>query len=249
MNTHHIDTTIWSQLEKSITTPKETTESAIEFQLARAGIFDDIEKMFEQRPAMELKVKRNKERVHGLDSRKAYNLSKLQFALARKCDAKCFRLDIFITSITRKVPFNEIVPRIKAMDSYFDDEQVLTNLIKFAPTAEEMGKLAPYAKSESKQERLELSIPDQFCIEMMGIKRFKERADCMLFRCTFRDRYHQLHKQMTAIFDASLSMKNAKAFRDLLHLILLLGNFLNGNTYRGGAFGIRIASINKVSID
>jgi hypothetical protein len=29
-------------------------------------------------------------------------------------------------------------------------------------------------------------------------------------------------------------------------LVLLLGNFLNGNTYRGGAFGIKIASINKV---
>ncbi|KAI8139173.1 formin homology 2 domain-containing protein [Fennellomyces sp. T-0311] len=228
MNTHHIDTTIWSQLEKSITTPKENTEASVEFQLARAGIFDDIEKMFEQRPAMELKVKKNKERVHGLEPRKAYNLN------------------IFITSITRKVPFNDIAPRIKGMDSYFDDEQVLTNLIKFAPTAEEMGKLAQYAKSESKQERLELSVPDQFCIEMMGIKRFKERAECMLFRSTFRDRYHQLHKQMTAIFDASLSMKNAKAFRDLLHLILLLGNFLNGNTYRGGAFGIRIASINKL---
>lgn len=31
-----------------------------------------------------------------------------------------------------------------------------------------------------------------------------------------------------------------------LQLILLLGNFLNGNTFRGGAFGIRIGSINKV---
>lgn len=31
-----------------------------------------------------------------------------------------------------------------------------------------------------------------------------------------------------------------------MQLVLLLGNFLNGNTYRGGAFGIKIASINKV---
>ena len=157
-------------------------------------------------------------------------------------------IDIFITSITRKVPFNDIATRIKGMDPSFDDEQILSNLIKYAPTAEEMGKLSPYVSSESKHDRQDLSLPDQFCLEVMDIKRFKERVECMLFRTTFRDRYHQLHKQMTAIFDASLSLKNAKAFGELLHLILLLGNFLNGNTYRGGAFGIKISSINKVKI-
>lgn len=51
---------------------------------------------------------------------------------------------------------------------------------------------------------------------------------------------------MTAVFDASLSLKSAVNFKRLLHLILLLGNFLNGQTYRGGAFGFKIASINKL---
>ena len=152
-------------------------------------------------------------------------------------------LDIFITSIARKIPFNDIVPRIKYMDAVFDDEQILNNLIRFAPTTEEMEKLKPYVESEK---RFELTIPDQFCVQLMDIKRFKERAECMLFRTTFRDRYHQLHKQMTAVSEASLSLHNAKEFTQLLHLILLLGNYLNGNSYRGGAFGIRIASINKL---
>lgn len=31
-----------------------------------------------------------------------------------------------------------------------------------------------------------------------------------------------------------------------LKLILVMGNFMNGKTFQGGAFGIKIASINKV---
>lgn len=77
MNANNIPQTIWSQIDKSLDTrpQQDGSDHSIEYQLARVGIFDDIEKIFEQRPAAELKVKNNKERVHVLDSRKAYNLS------------------------------------------------------------------------------------------------------------------------------------------------------------------------------
>jgi hypothetical protein len=34
----------------------------------------------------------------------------------------------------------------------------------------------------------------------------------------------------------------------LVQLILLIGNYLNGNSYGGGAFGFKIDSINKVRL-
>lgn len=36
--------------------------------------------------------------------------------------------------------------------------------------------------------------------------------------------------------------------RPLAQLILMVGNYLNGNSYAGGAFGFKIASINKVRL-
>lgn len=45
---------------------------------------------------------------------------------------------------------------------------------------------------------------------------------------------------------ASDELLNAESFKQLLQMILVLGNFMNGNTSRGGAFGIKITSINKV---
>lgn len=74
-------------------------------------------------------------------------------------------------------------------------------------------------------------------------------------------------QHLSSILQASEDLKGAKNFKKLLRvsgsrlkmyyvqeahllkikkLILLLGNFMNGNTFRGGAFGIRISSINKV---
>ncbi|KAI9020716.1 hypothetical protein CLU79DRAFT_755176 [Phycomyces nitens] len=202
-------------------------QETMEFQLAKAGVFETIEDTFVQKPAVQLKIKRTKEFIYVLEPKKSYNLN------------------IFVTSVCKKIAFGEIRQRLISMDFYFEDEQVLSNLLRFLPTPEETGKLAPYVTAPL-AELIDLSPPDKFCLEMMKIDRLKERLECMLFRSTFWDRYHQLHKQMTSMFDASLSLKNGKRFKELLHLILLLGNYLNGNTYRGGAFAVRIASINKL---
>lgn len=52
---------------------------------------------------------------------------------------------------------------------------------------------------------------------------------------------------MNAILTASDGLLTGKKFKQLLQMILVLGNYMNGNTNRGGAFGIKISSINKVS--
>jgi hypothetical protein len=74
---------------------------------------------------------------------------------------------------------------------------------------------------------------------------------------------------MQAVSNASTDLKSSKSFQELLNvsyminmiksrkcvtinssisikLILMLGNFLNGSGYQGGAFGIKISSINKL---
>lgn len=37
-------------------------------------------------------------------------------------------------------------------------------------------------------------------------------------------------------------------FNLTFQLVLMLGNFLNGNNFQGGAFGFRVSSINRVSL-
>lgn len=51
---------------------------------------------------------------------------------------------------------------------------------------------------------------------------------------------------MSAVLEASIAIKDSKSFKELLKFILVMGNFMNGTTFQGGAFGIRIGSINKL---
>ncbi|OBZ82301.1 Disheveled-associated activator of morphogenesis 1 [Choanephora cucurbitarum] len=231
MNFDNIQETIWNEFERdielSLHKQTESADSIMEYQLAKAGVFDDVELTFAQKPAVEIKAKPLKNETHILDTKKSYNLN------------------ILIKNIIKKIPFDEIRYYFLQLDSYFMDEQIILNLLKYLPTEDEATKLSAY--HDAPLEEVErLGVPEKFCLQMIKIDRLKERLECMLFKSTFFERYTVLHKQMTSVYNASIALRDAKYFKELLHLVLLLGNFLNGNTYRGGAFGIKIASINKL---
>lgn len=86
-----------------------------------------------------------------------------------------FCLDIFLTGISKKIPFHEIKPRILSMDPYFDDEQILSNLLKFAPTKDEQNKLTPYMECDP-TDLHGLSLPDQFGLQVKFIWQWLKNA-------------------------------------------------------------------------
>lgn len=53
-------------------------------------------------------------------------------------------------------------------------------------------------------------------------------------------------QSLTLLTRACTDLKEAKHFRELLNVILVMGNYLNGTNYAGGAFGFKVASINRV---
>lgn len=81
MNFVNIQQTIWNEFERdielSLHKQLESTDSIMEYQLAKAGVFDDVELTFAQKPVVEMKAKQQKQETHILDIKKAYNLSKM----------------------------------------------------------------------------------------------------------------------------------------------------------------------------
>lgn len=77
MNTTKINATVWDHLTSDIVPDNsESLDHIVELQLAQAGVFEDIERVFAQKPVTNIQINRRKERVQVLDSKKAYNLSK-----------------------------------------------------------------------------------------------------------------------------------------------------------------------------
>lgn len=81
---------------------------------------------------------------------------------------------------------------------------------------------------------------------MYRMYRYENRIQCMLVRVQFWEKFDQLEKNMTVVLNASDALKNSLSLKQLLCLILVLGNFMNAASLQGGAFGMRISSINKL---
>ncbi|GAN04863.1 hypothetical protein MAM1_0075c04328 [Mucor ambiguus] len=226
--------TIWDHLEDDQDEEEEATDDddtmlfdsqSLVSKLSKADVFTSIEKTFAQKPAADLsKRKKKADVVELLDSRKAYNMS------------------IFLTSLPKDFQM-QLLNQYMADLSPVLQEHVLENLIRFAPSMDEIGKLKRYAESSDVEK---LSLPDKLSLEMIKIPQFKHRAECLLFKTTFWDTAGQLEKDFRCIIAASNTLKNAKRFKQLLQMVLVLGNYMNGNTTRGGASGIKISSINKL---
>ncbi|KAL8279166.1 hypothetical protein RQP46_008422 [Phenoliferia psychrophenolica] len=119
------------------------------------------------------------------------------------------------------ISIRALIGKILALDDSLS-ETYLGALKAGLPGPEEVGKLNVY-KEAQESELHELDPADRFLVELIKI---------------FRD--------AKKIYDAAKSLLNAPHFTELLKLILLLGNYMNAAGHKGGAFGFKVTSINKL---
>ncbi|KAG1085104.1 hypothetical protein G6F42_021530 [Rhizopus arrhizus] len=143
--------------------------------------------------------------------------------------------------------YKEVAQHILAMDDKLCNEIFLINLITYAPSRDDNLVLMQKYLDGPEEDCLKLDQPEQFTIEMMRMYRYESRLKFMLFRVQFWDKFEQLKQSLSVVLSASDALRNSDAFRDLLHVILLLGNYMNASSIQGGAFGMRIDSINKLT--
>lgn len=84
-------------------------------------------------------------------------------------------------------------------------------------------------------------------VRLIQLPHLADRVRGMLFRVRFDQNIDLLRKSLDLLNSACSDLQGAKNFRQLLNVILVMGNYLNGTNYAGGAFGFKVASINRVS--
>ncbi|KAG1193609.1 hypothetical protein G6F70_009036 [Rhizopus microsporus] len=129
-----------------------------------------------------------------------------------------------------------VLPKCKAFDTFVDvrksimrvddnlcTETFLGNLISYLPTKDDKLDVMKKYLEGPPEACEELDTPEQFTVEMHRMYRYEQRIQFMLFRVQFWERFDQLEK-----------------------LLLVIGNYMNAQSLQGGAFGMRISSINKL---
>ena len=91
----------------------------------------------------------------------------------------------------------------------------------------------------------ELEVCDQFVLIISGIVGFKERIKTILFKYHYSDDYMIFSKEIKRIFKIFKFLKEDDNLKRLFEIMLALGNYMNGGSFRGGAYGFSLNSLTK----
>ncbi|XP_055427457.1 disheveled-associated activator of morphogenesis 2 isoform X2 [Bubalus kerabau] len=217
LNEERVPGTIWNEID--------------DMQVFRILDLEDFEKMFSayQRHQKELG---STEDIH-LASRKVKELSVIDGRRAQNCIILLSKL---------KLSNEEIRQAILRMDEQEDlAKDMLEQLLKFIPEKSDVDLL-----EEHKHEIERMARADRFLYEMSRIDHYQQRLQALFFKKKFQERLAEAKPKVEAILLASRELIRSKRLARMLEVVLAIGNFMNKGQ-RGGAYGFRVASLNKIA--
>uniref|UniRef100_A0A158P679 FH2 domain-containing protein n=1 Tax=Angiostrongylus cantonensis TaxID=6313 RepID=A0A158P679_ANGCA len=145
-----------------------------------------------------------------------------------------------------KLSHREIRAALLAMDDKGKlPKDMLEQMLKFVPTKEEISILRSTVSRHNSSSALALA--DRYLHEMAQIPRFEQRLRSLYIIRTFQERLDSLTPHIQSVIKASTAVSSSKKFKQLLALILALGNYLNFGKRSGNAFGFDLSSLNRLS--
>uniref|UniRef100_A0A8C4L3K6 Dishevelled associated activator of morphogenesis 2 n=1 Tax=Equus asinus asinus TaxID=83772 RepID=A0A8C4L3K6_EQUAS len=212
-----------------------------DMQVFRILDLEDFEKMFsayqrhQVRPSMGVNTGKelgSTEDIY-LASRKVKELSVIDGRRAQNCIILLSKL---------KLSNEEIRQAILKMDEQEDlAKDMLEQLLKFIPEKSDIDLL-----EEHKHEIERMARADRFLYDMSRIDHYQQRLQALFFKKKFQERLAEAKPKVEAILLASRELVRSKRLTQMLEVVLAIGNFMNKGQ-RGGAYGFRVASLNKIA--
>eukprot|EP01113_Clastostelium_recurvatum_P026943 TRINITY_DN3238_c1_g1_i2.p1 TRINITY_DN3238_c1_g1~~TRINITY_DN3238_c1_g1_i2.p1 ORF type:complete len:1213 (+),score=334.15 TRINITY_DN3238_c1_g1_i2:42-3641(+) len=153
---------------------------------------------------------------------------------------------------SRKIEFADIQHAILTLDETVLDLESVKSLATLAvPTDDELDMLAPYTAPDNgtppPEDLASLAKPEQFLLCMSGIPRLAGKLVSLAVKLGFPALIGEFEPSIATINLACAQIRNSNKFATLLQVVLKLGNFMNGGTPRGGAYGFRLESMQELA--
>jgi hypothetical protein len=130
---------------------------------------------------------------------------------------------------------------------YALDEKVLpvdkvTAMLKVLPTPEEAEAVQSYDGPLT-----QLGNPERFFLAIGAVPRLQRRLELFLFKQTFEAELAEAKQRSELCLKVLKVIRESKALKRVLEYVLALGNYLNGGSAKGGAYGFKVAFLPKLS--
>ncbi|KAE9604519.1 putative C2 domain, formin, FH2 domain, protein-tyrosine phosphatase [Lupinus albus] len=153
---------------------------------------------------------------------------------------RAYNCEILLSKV--KVPLQDLMSSVLALEESVLDTDQVENLMKFCPTKEEIEVLKGYTGEKEKLGRCE-----QFFLELMKVPRVESKLRVFSFKIEFHSQVSDLRNSLHVVNAASEEIRNSIKLKRIMQTILSLGNALNQGTAKGSAIGFRLDSLLKLT--
>jgi len=141
-----------------------------------------------------------------------------------------------------KTPYADIRKAILQLDEEVLPIEATAALKQFVPEPEEIELLKEFSGDVST-----LGKPEQFYMELIKIKGLGPRLNSLHTKQGFDKKLDVARESVVVLLDAVKEVRVSKKLPRLLELVLGIGNYLNGGTFRGGAYGFKLDTLGKMA--
>jgi len=128
-------------------------------------------------------------------------------------------------------------------ETLFDMDQ-LKALIPLLPTKEDFMNIAEYI--ESGKDVSKLGKAEQFYMEVQKLPHAEQRVKAFIFKLDFPGKKTEVRQDLENLKLAVREVRDSKKFLKVMENILVLGNFINGGTFRANFTGFKIETLTKI---
>jgi hypothetical protein len=207
----------WSKLQNNVI--QNTVWNEIDEEKTSALLdLGYLEKAFCQPPKKKKDEEKKQEKVKLVDDKRSYNI------------------DLILSRF--KVPADLIRDAILVMDEGLITPERIPSILKCVPTDKEIEKVKSFTGDVST-----VGNAEKLFLALQHIPNLQIRMEMWAFKVSLEGIVQDLQKKLTVIITMTAKIRTSKGFKQLLEVILALGNFLNGSGKTGGAYGFKIGAI------
>jgi hypothetical protein len=155
-------------------------------------------------------------------------------------DKRSYNIDLSLARF--KIQAEHIRDAIFAMDEQLLNSERLPQIIRCAPTREECETVRNFEGDISM-----LGNTEKFFLALSAIPNLSERLNLWVYKLTFDDTFRDLKTKLDLVTSAILEIKTSKKFKQVLEIILGVGNILNSGSKGGNAYGFKLNALKQLS--